>query len=294
MIIHLIALCVWLSVTTQSESFEKRAMSTVQQVSASSLDARLPNLPFIAWLNNVVGQEAGVVWQLAECGARAPGETGQDAPACAEVTALLPNGDTVIVGISVGTFKKGLVGEPAFQGALIKRDERLYQVRRLSDLPVMLRLPKGVPLTLPDLQAGQPGVDILPSTKYLLLTPLGQGNDNSAPGFIAPDEALPPPPPQPRLSRNSGEFVDASVIKKAKPIYPAGAKTMGVSGKVEVKVVISEGGRVIEATAVSGHVALRAAAVDAARQWVFKPATLDGLPMRTESVLTFTFTPGDQ
>ena len=235
--IPIIALCVWLSVATQSGSFEKQAMDAAQHVSASSLDAKLPNRPFVAWLNDVIGQEAGVVWQLAECSAGAQGRTGQDTTACAEATVLLPNGDTVIVGISVGTFKKGLVGEPAFQGALIKRDERLYQVRRLSDLPVMLRLPKGVPLTLPDLQAGQPGVDILPSTKDLLLTPLGPGNDNSAPGFIAPDEAPPPPPPHPRLSRNSGEFVDASVIKKAKPIYPAGAKTMGVSGKVEVKVV---------------------------------------------------------
>jgi periplasmic protein TonB len=88
--------------------------------------------------------------------------------------------------------------------------------------------------------------------------------------------------------------VDASVVKKAKPIYPAGAKTMGVSGKVEVKVLISESGRVIEATAVSGHVTLRAAAEAAARQWVYKPATLDGVPMKTESVLTFTFNPGDQ
>jgi TonB family protein len=88
--------------------------------------------------------------------------------------------------------------------------------------------------------------------------------------------------------------VDASVIKKAKPIYPSGAKAMGVSGKVEVKVVISESGRVIEATAVNGHVALRAAAEAAARQWVYKPATLDGVPMKTESVLTFTFGPGDQ
>ena len=40
---------------------------------------------------------------------------------------------------------------------------------------------------------------------------------------------------------------------------------MGASGKVEVRVVISEMGRVIEANAIR-HVALRNAAVDAARQ----------------------------
>src|SRR5262249_8969063 len=106
--VPLMALCVWLSVATQSESFEKRAMSAAQQISASSLDAKLPNRSFVAWLNDLVGRDAGVVWQLAECGSGAPGGTGQDAQACAEANVLLSNGDTVTVGISVGTFKQGL------------------------------------------------------------------------------------------------------------------------------------------------------------------------------------------
>src|SRR5262245_46071845 len=204
--IPIIALCVWFSVATQSESFEKQAMSAAQQVSASSLDAKLPNRPFVDWLNDVIGQEAGVVWQLAECGAGAPGRTGQDTQACAEATVLLPNGDTVIVGISVGTFKKGLIGEPAFHGAVIKRVEELYQVRRLSDLPAILRTPSGVPRALPDLQAGPLRVDILPPTAYPLLASLGPGNDSSAPGLIAPDEAPLPTPPLRRSQHSQGHL----------------------------------------------------------------------------------------
>lgn len=294
MIIPLMALYVWLSGAVQSESFENRAISAAQQVSASSLDAKLPNRSFVAWLNDVVGQEVGVVWQLAECGAGASGGTIQDAPACVEATALLLNGDTVIVGISVGTFKKELTGKPAFLIAVIKSGDRLYRVRRLSDLPGKLRNPRGVPRALPDLQSGPLLVETLPSTTYPLLASLGPGSDNSLPGFPAPDET-PPPPPSPRRSqRSSGELAEAIVIKKTRPIYPAGARTMRASGKVEVRVVISESGRVIEATAISGHVTLRNAAVDAARQWVYKPAMRDGVPVRTESVLTFTFNPGDQ
>jgi len=34
--------------------------------------------------------------------------------------------------------------------------------------------------------------------------------------------------------------------------------------------------------------------MDAARQWVYKPATLNGVPVKMESVLTFTFAPGGQ
>ena len=139
--ISVLALCVWLGVAIQSESFEKRALSAAHRVSASSLDAKLPDVPFVSWFSELVGQDAGVVWQLAECGASAAGGSEQDTPACAEATVLLPKGDVVIVGISVGTFKKGLVGEPAFMGGAVKSGDRLYQVRRLSYLPMALREP---------------------------------------------------------------------------------------------------------------------------------------------------------
>jgi protein TonB len=285
------ALCVCLSVAFQAESFEKRAISAAQRIPASTLDAKLPNRSFGVWLNGLVGKESGIVWQLAECGAGAPGGTGQDAPVCAEATALLPNGDTVIIGISVGTYKQGLIGDPAFQGAVIKSGDQLYQVRRLSDLPSILRLPSGVPRTLPDLQAGPLRVDTISPTTYPLLASLNPDNANPSPRFLSldGDGAPPPAPPPPRSQQGYGKLMDASVIRSPKPVYPAAAKSNGVVGKVEVQVVISEAGRVINATAISGPLMLRPAAAAAASQWVFNPATRDGVPVKTEKVLTFTF-----
>jgi len=69
---------------------------------------------------------------------------------------------------------------------------------------------------------------------------------------------------------------------------------MNAYGKVEVQILISEGGQVIEATAISGHPALRTSAVDAAREWVYKPTTFNGVPTKVVTVLTFTFAPGSQ
>ena len=54
--------------------------------------------------------------------------------------------------------------------------------------------------------------------------------------------------------------------------------------------MISEEGRVIEATTVSGHPLLRNAAMEAARKWVFKPTMLNGIPVKVQSTLTFLFT----
>jgi TonB family protein len=134
-------------------------------------------------------------------------------------------------------------------------------------------------------------VQILPPSYYPSL---------QAPGiFGASVQAEPPPPPAPRPSPQEPEKVSENVaqsraITKAKPAYPLSAKKMNAMGAVEVEITISEQGLVIDAVAVSGHIALRSAAVDAARKWVFKPATFNGAPVKVKSVLTFIFAPGEK
>jgi len=286
----------WMSVAAQTESLEKQAISIAQKVSVSSLDAQLPNRPFAAWLNELVGRDAGVVWQLAECGA---GGGEQDLQACAEASVLLPNGNRMILAISVGTFKKGVTGQPAFFQAVIDSGEQLYLVRRLRDLPGMLQSPRNKSSELPDLQAGLHQVNLRPAAANLS-PPTLELNSAAAP---TQEEEKPPSPPaapaEPQKAtagpqRLSQGLLEGRVIKKRLPAYPLTARSMNAYGKVEVRIVISEAGQVIEATAISGHPALRTAAVDAAREWVYKPTTLNGIPTKVETVLTFTFAPSSQ
>lgn len=290
--ISMIALCVWMSVAAQSESLEKQAISIAQQIPVSSLDSQLPNRPFAGWFNEMVGEGAGVVWQLAECGASAsvPGGPGQDLQACAEASVLFPNGNRMILAISVGTFKRGVSGQPAFLRAVIESGAQLYQVRRLRDLPEMLRSPGRPTTPLPDLEADHPQVKLRPDTA--ILSSLAAGL-NSAPEPSNGEEKPPSPPTAPQQPQKiSQRLLEGSVIKKRMPTYPAMARSMNAYGNVEVRIVISEAGQVIEATAISGHPALRSTAVDAARQWVYKPSTLDSVPIKVETVLVFTFNPG--
>jgi TonB family protein len=287
--ISLMALCMFLNVAIQLDSFEKRAISAAQRIPASNLDAKLPNRSFVEWLNDLVGQGAGVVWQLSECGGINAAENSQDTPACAEAIALLSNGDKVIVGISVGTFKKGLIGEPVFRGAVIKSGERFYRIRQLSDLQRALRLSRGVQRSSDPPDLSLLDADSLQMAPLYTMNPPGLGDDNSALRFPAPAAGEAPPPPT--SQRNSGNLVGANVVTSVKPAYPPAARNMGLSGKVDVRVVISEMGRVVDAKALNGPMMLQGAAIAAARQWVYKPATLNGAPVKTESVLTFTFGP---
>jgi len=156
---------------TQVGSFEERAISSAQEISASELDQALPDRPFAGWFNETIGQDAGVVWQLTQCGEQitAPGEMGQDLPACAEIVAYLLDRRKVYVAISVGTFKKGLTGKPSFFLAVIEQNEQLYTVRRLSGLREMLR-----PHADPSATGAKNRIDDLPAIKtdsVWLITP---------------------------------------------------------------------------------------------------------------------------
>jgi Gram-negative bacterial TonB protein C-terminal len=270
-----LSLSLCLSVAGQIKLFEKQAISSAQEMSASDLDAALPDRPFASWFSEVIGPKAGVVWQLTECGdpLAASGEAGQDLPACAEVNASLPGGRKVFVAISVGTFKKGLAGKPSFFRAVIEQNERLYQVRRLSELPQRLRAPEG-----PSTTVAKKRITNLPAIKMdsaLVLTPflyLGPMFASVPPvtddlGLVEEPSAPPAPPPPPSTS-STQDFeqvpesdLQSRAITEVKPEYPPTAKKMKATGPVEVEITISEVGLVIEAKAISGHLALRSAAV---------------------------------
>jgi hypothetical protein len=291
-------LCIWMAGATQAESFEKQAISSAQKVSASELDAALPDRPFASWLNETIGPDAGVVWQLTQCGERitAPGETGQDLPACAEIIANLLDNRRVYVAISVGTFKKGLTGKPSFFLAVIEQNEQLYPVRRLSGLTEILGAPAE-----PSATGANNQIADLPTIKMdsvWLITPfryLGPMFASVPPVIGDLRHAEKPAAPSIRALAQVPETVLLSrAITKADPVNPPTARKrkMKATGIIEVEIIISETGLVVEATAISGHIALRKAAEEAARKWVFEPSILNGAPVRVKSVLTFALGPG--
>src|SRR5262249_7288064 len=117
---------------------------------------------------------------------------------------------------------------------------------------------------------------------------------------------MPPPPPTsdppaaatsagtPEKLNVSGGVLQGNAIKSVQPPYPPIAKAARASGPVQVQIIISETGEVIEASVISGHPLLRDAALEAARQWLFKPTELSGVPVKVQGILTFNFTLDDE
>jgi TonB family protein len=83
-----------------------------------------------------------------------------------------------------------------------------------------------------------------------------------------------------------------SATKRVQPAYPAIAKAASAKGAVQVQITVDENGEVIGARVINGQPMFNDAALQAAKQWRFKPTEMSGSPVKTQGVLTFNFDPG--
>jgi protein TonB len=126
----------------------------------------------------------------------------------------------------------------------------------------------------------------------------GGAGTGSAPAVAPTSDDDPPPPPAPkptptpapkRTAPVSGGVLNGKAISKPQPAYPPIAKAARASGTVTVQILVDESGRVVSASAVSGHPLLQQAAVSAARQARFSPTLLSGQPVKVSGVITYNF-----
>jgi TonB family protein len=92
----------------------------------------------------------------------------------------------------------------------------------------------------------------------------------------------------------AGQAQCVNLVEKVKPVYPASAKGSGIEGTVRINLTIGRDGRVREAEAISGHPQLVPAALDAVRQWVYKPTLIDGQPAEVTTTVEVKFDPLNQ
>jgi TonB family protein len=74
-----------------------------------------------------------------------------------------------------------------------------------------------------------------------------------------------------------------------RPVYSEEAKRVRATGKVTVRVVVDENGKVVSAHAIDGAQPLREAAEAAARRAVFQPTQQDGITVRVTGTLIYEF-----
>ena len=100
--------------------------------------------------------------------------------------------------------------------------------------------------------------------------------------------SVPPRLPQPAMPVSQG-ISEGMVEYRVKPSYPSQARTMRLEGPVLLQAVITENGTVQDLKVVRGQPILARAAVDAVRQWRYRPYRLNGKPVRMQTEITIDF-----
>ncbi len=79
------------------------------------------------------------------------------------------------------------------------------------------------------------------------------------------------------------------LIKRVQPKYPPAALATHTQGSVQIDATINKEGNVTNLKVLSGDPVLAKAALDAVRQWRYKPYYLDGEPVEIETQITINF-----
>ncbi len=119
----------------------------------------------------------------------------------------------------------------------------------------------------------------------------GDDNPNSG-GIIGGILSSKPPETDPaqtqRVRVPYGAFTGL-LVKKVSPQYPDAAKQARIQGKVILQAGIDKNGNVEGLTLVSGHSMLAPAAIEAVKQWKYKPYLLNGQPVKVETQIVVIF-----
>ena len=91
------------------------------------------------------------------------------------------------------------------------------------------------------------------------------------------------------LVRVSSMVVAGLLINKTLPTYPPIAKAAGVEGTVSLQATISKTGTIENLRIVSGPAMLQQAALDAVRNWKYRPYLLNDAPVEVETTVNVVF-----
>jgi len=102
---------------------------------------------------------------------------------------------------------------------------------------------------------------------------------------------VPPPPPAPSIhAPRVSRMMEGNLIYRVQPQYPPLARQARVQGIVVLRAVISREGKIENVQVIGGHPLLVKSAMDAVRQWRYRPYYLNNEPVEVETQVTVNFT----
>jgi protein TonB len=108
-------------------------------------------------------------------------------------------------------------------------------------------------------------------------------------GIISSTPVAVPKVAAPTRVRVSQGVTEGMVLRRVQPNYPPLARQARIQGDVILQAEISKDGAIENLRVISGHPMLAPAAIDAVKQWRYKPYFLNGEPVAVETQITVKF-----
>jgi TonB family protein len=181
--------------------------------------------------------------------------------------------------------------------ALIGKDGTLRALRYVSGPPALMQSAMEAVKQWqykPTLLNGEPvDVDTTISVVYTLggktladateSSPAPHGSDTSSADAFAPS---------PSRTRVAADVAAAQLVHQVSPVYPPIAKTAHISGTVVLRVIIAKDGTIKDLQYVSGPPLLMKSAMDAVRQWIYRPTLVNDDPAEVDTTVSVVYTLG--
>jgi periplasmic protein TonB len=154
---------------------------------------------------------------------------------------------------------------------------------------IVFRRPSPIPSVAPSV--GDDNAPAVPTTGPYISGPGGGGDHGGVSGlFNEGTRLLPVTPPKPTVTHIRLSHIDEGLlIRKVQPTYPPLAKSARIQGEVVMQAMISKQGTIENLHVLGGHPMLVPAAIDAVRQWRYRPYILNGEPVEVETQITVNF-----
>jgi protein TonB len=109
-------------------------------------------------------------------------------------------------------------------------------------------------------------------------------------GIISSTPVAVPKVATPQRVRVSQGVSQGLLIHRVQPMYPPLARQARIQGTVVLQAEISKDGTIENLRLISGHPMLAPSAIEAVKQWRYKPYFLNGEPVAVETQITVNFT----
>lgn len=165
-------------------------------------------------------------------------------------------------------------------------------VRPVNATVVETQMPRGfieAPSVIPHGYRIATGPEVAVDPGWLAMGPdggAGSGDDPFAGRSVHPDVR----PAVKQAAHVSSGVMQGMLISKLIPRYPPIAVSARASGTVVLQATISRGGTIENLRVVSGPALLQQAALDAVKQWRYRPYLLNGDPVEVETTVNVEIT----